>query len=168
MDALECIELRGSIRKYEKSTMPQEDIKKILKAGFEAPSAMNRRPYELIVNTDNEFLLEFEKEKPTCKIMAPTPLSVLIVGNSNAQPTDEFLLEDCSCVAENMLLAAKALGYESLWGGIKWHSEFWDKLIEYFGLPDGYYPIALLCFGKADAKKQVDRYDEKKIHFGKF
>ena len=45
MDALECIETRISVRKYEKKAMSEEDVKAILKAGMEAPSAMNRRPY---------------------------------------------------------------------------------------------------------------------------
>ena len=59
METFTCIEERVSVRKYAKAEMPKEDIEKILKAGMEAPSAMNRRPYELIVNTDNAFWNDF-------------------------------------------------------------------------------------------------------------
>lgn len=169
MDALEMLAERQSIRKYEKYEMPQKDIDAILEAGFEAPSAMNRRPYEFIVNTDNAFWKQFSALKPTCEIMATASLTVLIVGDSNKNPTEEFLTEDCSCCSENMLLAARALGYGSLWAGIKWHSEFYDALIKYFNLPDGYLPISALMFGKMGEKKvQTVRYDAKKIHLGKF
>jgi nitroreductase len=169
MDALECLAKRISIRKYEPCKMKEEEIKTILTAGFEAPSAMNRRPYEFVVNTDNAFWHELTPFKPTCEIMATTALTVLIVGDSNKNPTNEFLTEDCSCCAENMLLAGKALGYDSLWAGIKWQSDFYNELIKHFHLPDGYIPVAVLSFGKAGEKKvQVERYDAKKVHYGKF
>ena len=149
--------------------MKEEEVHRILQAGFEAPSAMNRRPYEFVVNTANAFWKELTPLKPTCDILATAALTVLIVGDSNKNPTDEFLTEDCAVCAENMLLAAKALGYGSLWAGIKWHSEFYDALIRYFRLPEGYIPVAALCFGKSGEKKvQVERYDTKKIHHGKF
>jgi nitroreductase len=68
-----------------------------------------------------------------------------------------------------MLLAAKALGYDSLWAGIKWQSDFYSHLISYFHLPEGFIPVTVLSFGKPGEKKvQVDRYDEKKVHLGKF
>ncbi|MCR4562171.1 MAG: nitroreductase family protein [Bacilli bacterium] len=169
MDALECISGRMSMRKFAPHEMSQEEIHAILKAGMEAPSAMNRRPYELIVNTDNAFWVEMKKEKPTCEIIATSSLSIVVVGDENKNPTHEFLIEDCSVVAENMLLAAKALGYDSLWAGVKFDSEFYLSLIDRFNLPNGFMPIAVLCFGKAGSNKtQVDRYEEKKVHWGKF
>ncbi len=169
MDALECIETRISVRKYDKKVMAPEDIKAILKAGMEAPSAMNRRPYEFIVNTANDFWKDFVKEKPTCEIMRNASLTVVVVGDSAKNPTLEFLLEDCSAVAENMLIAAKALGYGPLWAGVKAGSDFAKKLSACFALPTGDLPVAVLMFGKPYEKKaQVSRYDEKKIHFGKF
>jgi nitroreductase len=169
MDGIEMISKRISMRKYSPYKLKESEIKTILNAGFEAPSAMGRRPYEFIVNTDNAFWKEFSSLKPTCDIMATSSLTILVVGDSNKNPTEEFMVEDCSVCAENMLLAAKALGYDSLWAGIKFHSEFYDALIHHFGLPDGFVPVAALSFGKgAEKKVQIDRYDEKKIHYGKF
>ncbi len=168
MNTLDCIAARRSIRAYIKSEMKEEDIKKILKAGFEAPSAMNYRPYEFIVNTDNAFWKDYTKEKPTCAIAATASLTVLIVGDSNKNPTQEFLIEDCSAITENMLLAATELGYGSLWAGIRFGSDFQKRLIADFALPSGYLPIALLIFGKgAEKKEPTDRYEEAKIHYGR-
>jgi len=169
MDTLDCLANRISMRKFEKHVMKEEEINVILKAGFEAPSAMNRRPYELIVNTENAFWHEMAPYKPTCEIMTIASLTILVAGDSNKNPTDEFMIEDCSLVSENMLLAAKAIGYDSLWAGVKWHSEFYDALIKYFNLPSGYVPIAALSFGKpGERKSQIERFDKKKIHYGKF
>lgn len=169
MDALDCLGKRISMRKFLPHPMKEEEIKTILNAGFEAPSAMNRRPYEFIVNTDNAFWHALTPFKPTCEIMTQASLTVLIVGDSNKNPTEEFMTEDCACCAENMLLAAKALGYDSLWAGIKWQSDFYSELIKHFALPSGFIPVAVLSFGLAGEKKvQVERYDPKKVHQGKF
>jgi nitroreductase len=171
METLKCIESRVSIRKYAKmDEMGKEDITTILKAGMEAPSAMNRRPYELLVNTDNGFWKDFVAEKPTCSIAATAALTILVIGDSNKNPTNEFMIEDAAVVSENMLLAATELGYGSLWAGIKFDSDFYKKIISYFKLPAGYMPVSLLIFGKAGEKKghEQNRYEKSKIHFGKF
>lgn len=170
MDTLHCIEGRVSVRKYEKAEMPKKDIDAILKAGMEAPSAMNRRPYELLVNTDNAFWAGFAKVKPTCLIAAESSLTILVIGDSNTNPTAEFMVEDCSNVSENMLLAAYALGYGSLWAGIKFDSDFYKAIIEHFRLPEGYMPVSLVIIGKAAENKGHDasRFDKDKIHYGKY
>ena len=170
METLKCLEGRISTRKYANGELSKEEIMAILKAGMEAPSAMNRRPYQLIVNTDNAFWKDFEKVKPTCGIAATAPLTILVVGDSNKNPTFEFLVEDCSTVSQNILLAATDLGYGSLWCGIKFDSDFSKQLIEYFQLPSGFLPISLLLIGKAGEKKNHDqnRFEKSKIHFGKF
>jgi nitroreductase len=170
MDVLECIETRTSIRRYSPvGPMPEADVKKILTAGFEAPSAMNRRPYELIINTDNSFWSKFEEAKPNSSFVKDASLTVLVVGDLSKNPSIEFLLEDCSLVAENMLLAATALGYGSLWLGVKFKTPFASKLNSYFHLPKGFVPVAFLVFGVPAEKSYHDnRYDESKIHYGKF
>ncbi len=169
METLECLAKRASIRKYRKAILPEEDVHAILNAGFEAPSASNRRPYELVVNSDNDFWQEFVKEKATCEIIRNAGLTVLVVADPSKNPAKEFDYEDCSLVAENMLLAATALGYGSLWLGIPEKSAFSDKLTSYFHLPKGDFPVALLAFGAAaEEKKQPNRFDPAKIHYGKF
>ncbi len=169
METLECIAKRASIRKYAKKAMKDDDIKAILRAGMEAPSAMGRRPYELIVNTENDFWKEFVEEKPTCEIMRNAALTVVVLGDANKNPTEEYLIEDCSCLAENMLLAATDLGYGSLWAGVKRGGDFAKKITDYFHLPAGLVPIAVLLFGVPEERKtQPDRFDEKKIHWGAF
>lgn len=169
MEAFETLSKRQSIRRFERMEMPKEDVRKILEAGFMAPSAMNRRPYEFLAIRDNAFWAGWKKEKSTCLIIADCALTVLVIGDSNKQPSVEFLVSDAAVVSENMLLGATALGYASLWCGIKWESEFYLSLIKHFKLPDGYLPIALLGFGKgAEKKTQVERFDEKKVHWERF
>jgi nitroreductase len=169
METLDCIEKRTSIRKYVPYQMKEEEIHKILRAAMQAPSAMNRRPYEMIVNTNNAFWTKFSDVKPTCEIAASSSLTILVIGDSNTNPTNEFLIEDCACLSQNALLAATELGFGSLWAGIKWDSDFQKRLVSYFHLPDGYIPVSLLIIGKSGEKKaSVERFDQKKVHLGKW
>lgn len=169
METKECILTRYSCRKYLSGEVRKNDIREIIEAGMSAPSAMNRRPYEVIVSTDNAFLGEYSKLKSTCEIFKSLPLTILVVADENKNPTREFLIEDGAALTENMLLRARDLGYGSLWAGIKWDSDFQKALKEHFALPDGYLPLALIGIGVAGEKKvQVSRYDESKVHFGKF
>ena len=47
---------RRSIRKYTNKEISDEDMKKILKAGMNAPSAHKIKPYDLIVVKNKETL----------------------------------------------------------------------------------------------------------------
>ena len=54
MDILETIFTRRSIRKFTGEPIGEEDLKTILKAGFQAPSAHNYEPREYIVVRDKK------------------------------------------------------------------------------------------------------------------
>jgi len=52
MEAIDAIMVRRSIRKYQPKPLPEEDLRKILEAGRQAPSAGNRQPWHFIVVED--------------------------------------------------------------------------------------------------------------------
>jgi nitroreductase len=56
MDLFEAIEGRTSIRKFKRTLVPDEDIKKILDAGGRAPSASNTQPWRFVVIKDRVLL----------------------------------------------------------------------------------------------------------------
>ena len=47
---------RRSIRKYEDKEIPKEKLIQLVKAGMQAPSAHNKKPYEFIIVTEKETL----------------------------------------------------------------------------------------------------------------
>ena len=51
---LDLIEERKSIRQYLDKEISNEDLNKILKAGYLAPSWMNSQPWKFIVVKNNE------------------------------------------------------------------------------------------------------------------
>lgn len=166
MDCLAAIKTRFSCRKFEKGTMSQEDERAIIEAGMSAPSAMNRRPYDIIAIHDQSIYASLESEKPTLSLFKENPLSLLIVVDLGKNDKMEFYEQDASAVAENMLLAATALGYGSLWAGITEGSAFQVGLSKILGIPEGHKPVIFLSFGKKLEHKEVraSRYEEGKLH----
>ncbi len=56
MDIFDAIQGRKSIRRFKQTSVPDEDIKKILDAGRWAPSANNTQPWSFIVINDHRVL----------------------------------------------------------------------------------------------------------------
>lgn len=56
MDLFDAIQTRKSIRRFKRTPVPDEDLKKILDAGRLAPSASNTQPWSFVVIKDRELL----------------------------------------------------------------------------------------------------------------
>ena len=116
MDFFTAVEKRHSFRgKYKNDPVPDSDIKKIVDAGLRAPSGCNAQTTYFTVVTNKELhdgiVKLFDME---CVATAP----VIIVAYTKKVKFDfglDFELEDYGAAVENILLAATALGYASLW-----------------------------------------------------
>ena len=76
-----------------------------------------------------------------------------------------FNMANVSCAAENMLLAAHALGLGAVWTGIYPLEERIAAFRQLFGLPDTVTPLALLVLGHpADTPAPQDRFRPDRIH----
>jgi nitroreductase len=54
MDTIDAVTRRRSVRKYEPKPLPDEDLRTVLEAGRQAPSAANRQPWHFVVVTDGD------------------------------------------------------------------------------------------------------------------
>ena len=60
---MEEIFLRRSIRKYENKEIEEEKLKQIIKAGMNAPTARNLKPFEFIIVKDKDILNQLSNTK---------------------------------------------------------------------------------------------------------
>ena len=93
---------RRSIREYTTENISDELVEKILKAGMNAPSAMNQKPYEFIVVRDKAKLEELSLVKPHSYMVKGSSVTVIIVSN----PKSSWWQVDMGAVVQNMLLEA--------------------------------------------------------------
>lgn len=142
---------RRSVRRYQKKEIPRDAMDKILEAGRQAPSAMNRQPWHFIVVTSNESKKELSKWLFT-KHIKDSP--VTIVGCAKTGFLDrKWSIIGTSIALQNMVIAAWALGIGSCWiGGFKE-----DKVKELLEIPDKWKIVALVTLGYPDKIPHVKR-----------
>ena len=173
MDAITAIKTRISTRQYSDQPIPDEALHTILEAGMSGPTAVNARPWSFIVVRDPEML----NKMADCNGRAAEPLrgaqlGILLCGDLTRAFTaaPDYWVVDGSIAAQNMILAAHAIGIGSVWLGT-WPQE--NKIAaqtDLFHLPEGIVPHSIIAFGYPEGamKVQPDRYEANRVHFEKW
>lgn len=157
---LKIILKRSSYRgKYKDICVPRSDLIEIMKAGLSAPSGCNKQTTSLIA-VDEPFLLQELKlliDPPICK-SAPAFICVL-TQKIYAYRDQCYNIQDYSAAIENMLLAIKALGYESCWyeGHITDDDGIAGKLADRLHVPEEYKLVCILPVGYANEPVETTR-----------
>jgi len=152
-DILDIISARHSYRgKYKNTPVPREDLIKIMQAGLCAPSGCNKQTTSLIAVDDPELLTELKALiDPPIAMTAPAFICVL-TQKIIAYRDRTYYIHDYSAAIENMLLAIKALGYESCWyeGHITDVDNIGRKLADRLEVPEDYELVCVLPVGIAE------------------
>ncbi len=160
---ISIINSRRSVRKFKPDQVPDGDIKEILEAAMNAPSAMNEQAWQFIVlsgKTLNDFLA-INSNTPK-----GAPVGILVCGNLN-KSRDDFYLQDCSAATQNILLAAHAKGLGSVWTTI--FPDARAALAGLLRLPDHIVPFSFTPIGYPSvAPSAKSRYEENNIHFNQW
>ncbi len=111
---IETITSRVSCRSYNEKKVPLSKLNQILEAGKYAPSGMNRQICNILVVRSKgkvEKIREalIKKFNRDCLYGANT---VAIVYGKKDEP---LMVQDASCILENMFIAATALKIDSCW-----------------------------------------------------
>jgi nitroreductase len=163
MDALEMLFTRRSIRSYTSDPVSDEDLKTILEAGMNAPSANNRQPWHFVVVDDRDKLDAIMDVHPYTKMLAEAPMAIVVCGDTSV--SESYWDQDCSAATENILLAARALELGTVWCGVYPREARVDPIRDLFDLPETIMPLNVIALGHpAEEKGRVDRYKEARVH----
>jgi nitroreductase len=155
---------RRSIRQYQATPIGEDDLQYILKAAFNAPSAMNRQPWELIVITDKSLLQKMAQAHPHAPLK-DAPVAVLVCGDTQ-KAWEEYWVCDCGAATQNMLLAATEKKLGSLWCGVYPRAERMQAIQQVLQLPAHLQPFSLVVLGHAAEKKTAnDRFLPAAVHY---
>jgi nitroreductase len=114
-DTIEVIMKRRSVRKYEPKPLPESDLRTILEAGRQAPSAANRQPWHFVVVRDPEQKRLLAEACSGQSWLADA--DAIIAGVGKPSVNEKWYPVDVAIAMENMILAAAALGYGTCWIG---------------------------------------------------
>jgi nitroreductase len=117
MELFETIVKRYSYRGvFLDKKIPQEDLRKIVQAGIDAPTGCNAQSVSFVVVDDPSTIQAIAKEtggKQVCK--TAQAMIVCVCDKTLAYGNLSFFIEDCAAATQNMLLAITALGYATVW-----------------------------------------------------
>jgi nitroreductase len=162
-DLIQTILARRSIRKYTSEPVSEEDIQTLLQAAMAAPSASNRKPWQLVVVTKRETIDALAHAHPHGKMLFQAPLCISVCGDLTEM--ERYWVQDCSAATENLLLAAVALGLGAVWLGVYPREERVTAVRPVLGLPDHITPLNLISIGHPGERKEPrTQYDEARVH----
>lgn len=157
MDFLSLAKRRYACRKYTARKVEREKLEQILEAGRVAPTGCNNQPQRLVVVESEEGLARLTR----CTRDFGAPLAIIVCADTTAVWTRKYDGKqigdiDTSIVTDHMMLAATALGLDTLWICM-----FKPEAVrEEFGLPPHIEPVNILLVGYGDGEPaSPDRHD---------
>lgn len=160
-DAMEVLLTRRSIRNFNDKPVPEDVLNKILEAGTYAPTTKGMQKPIIIAITDKKVRDEVSCEN--AKIMgregvdpfygAPVILLVAVEDSPNA-------VYDGSCVMDNLLNAAWAMGVGSCWihrAKEELESDFGKNLLKSLGIVGDYIGVGHAALGYFDGEPPLPK-----------
>jgi nitroreductase len=145
METWDTIRARRNVRQYTDQPIARDDLERILEAGRRAPSAGNWQPWDFVVVTDREQLIELAKawERGGRHIAQSAATIALVAKDPVDEARRDWLPYDFGQATANMMLAATDLGIGS------GHSAVQDQeqARRVLGLPDGYRTAYMIGLG---------------------
>lgn len=169
---LNTILKRTSIRSYENKPVEKEKIKKLLRAGMAAPTAMSKQPWHFVVVTDKGQLQKLSEANPYAAMAAKAPLAIVVCGDMNKAAEGEARecwIQDCSAASENILLAATGMGLGAVWTGTYPSKERCADVAKVLGLPESLIPLNTIVIGYPDADvSPKDKWNTENISYNTY
>lgn len=172
---IETIMARRSIRKYKEQPVEREKLQQIVECGINAPSGMNKQPWEVRVVDKAEYINGItelfkqanpkQAEDPGFKNMFRNAPAVIFI----ASPKDGSGQLDCGLLGENILLAAQSLGLGTccLGGPIYFMKSSAEAApyVQKLELPEDYELLYAIGVGYPDEAPDAKPRDAAKVKF---
>lgn len=144
METWDAIRARRNVREYKPAAVSEADLNRIVEAGWRAPSAKNRQPWDFVIVTDPTQLKELSTVWRGAGHIASAPAAIVMVVP--VPPDDRRLVTDNYDVGQAtmaMMIAATDLGIGT------GHSSVGDqeKARAILGVPDDHLVAFTLGLG---------------------
>lgn len=172
-ETIETIMARRSIRKYKADVVERCKLKAIMECGINAPNGQNKQSWEVRVVDSPEVMNEIKQimidayDEKVVGCFRGAPVMVFIARDLSY----DFSAYDCGLMAENMMLAAQALGIGSICLGSPVRlindNPACAPILERLGFSEGYELSLCVGLGYADEAPEAKPRDKGKVLFVK-
>lgn len=163
---MDSILKRRSYRKFLDKIVEDNKIEILLRAGMQAPSACDQRPWEFIVIRNKDILLSLSMSTPYSMCVKNSNIAIVPCYRKKDLKKPEYVICDMSACVENILIEATNIGLGGVWIGVAPLNERIEKLREILNIDDNLIPFAIIPIGYPIKEKEFeDRFEEERIHF---
>ena len=169
--AIENIMSRRSIRNYKQQAVSREVLNQIMECGINAPNGQNKQSWEVRVVENPELQNEIKALMATvggeraAGCFYNAPVWVFIARDKGY----DFSAYDCGLMAENMMLAANALGVGTVCLGSPVRyillAEGNEQVLSKLGFSEGYELSLCISMGYPDETPEAKPRDLSKVKF---
>lgn len=160
---------RTSVRNFLDQRIEPEKIEMLLHAGMAAPSACNKQPWHLAVIDDRKLLDQIPRFSPYASMVKEAPLAIVVCGDMHKTLNgieQEFWIQDCAAVTENILLMAHALDLGAVWTALYPLEDRYKGMQKLLGLPGNLIPLNTIIIGYPKSHPAPkDKWNEANISF---
>ena len=167
MEIRSSVMRRRSCREFTQTAVADEQLRQLVAAGMQAPSARNERPWEFLVVCSEAGKQSLAQASPYAK-MCRNAAAVIVVLADQARIADgsPWWVQDVSACTENILIRATELGLGAVWLGMYPRQDRVQAIRTAFSLPGRVVPFAAIPVGHpAKEPQHEDRFDETRIHW---
>ena len=165
METLKAIMTRRSVRSYSGKKVTRTQVKKLLEAAMNAPSACNQQAWQFVVITDRKMMLGITKIHPYAQMLKTAACAIVVCGDPQAEVCQGYWIQDCAAATQNILLAAHSLGLGAVWLGVHPREQRVRDVRKLLGIPTKVVPLCIVSVGYPAKKvKPARRYSQRKVH----
>jgi nitroreductase len=150
MEVLEAIKGRRSVRSFTNQPVSEEEVKTLIDAARNAPSAGNIQPWEFIIVKKAEIKHKLAVAALDQTFIEEAPVVIVVCADTDASRSGYgsrgaalYCLQDTAAATQNILLTAHSMELGTCWVGAFKEEDVKEAL----GIPDDVRPIAIIPVG---------------------
>jgi nitroreductase len=160
---------RRSVRKYTGKPVTRELLTLLARAGMAAPSSRDTRHFFFVIVDDPLVVDKMAEGLPYAKMLSTSRHAIVVCSDLNVAyggKEIDYWLQDSSAAAENILLAAHALGLGACWTGVHPRPERVAFLRELMKIPENVMPLCVIAVGHPTGEeKPRDKFDPQHVYW---
>lgn len=165
---MEVINKRRSVRKFNDKLIEDNDLNLLIRAGMQAPTAVNQQANAFYVVKKKENLLKLANLLSNASMLSTASVALIVLIDKSKLKREIMMQQDAASATTLILLEATSMGVGSCWCGIYPNSDRMQAVNDVLKINDNFIVFSLIALGYPeadDALRFIDRYDESKIYF---
>ncbi|MBF0522587.1 MAG: nitroreductase family protein [Candidatus Omnitrophica bacterium] len=172
MEAMKAILERRSVRKYTGEAVSRDKLLMLAKAGMAAPTSRDTRHFHFIIIDNSVLINKLAEGLPYAKMLFTAKHAIIVASDlsiAHGGAETDYWLQDCCAAAENILLAAHALGLGACWTAAHPRAERVAFIKEALALPKNISPLCVIAVGvPAGEEKPRDKFDASHVSWNQW